>query len=154
ADKHDDVGVANQGANNNPGGLSALTSNMQGALGNANNVALSGGPAALTAGDFDKDGKLDIAMVSNGQGKPGMGAVFIGRGDGNFQVPATFAVGASPSDVQAADFNNDGVLDLVVANGGDFSGPALVALHLGGAMGQFAAGKSIQNGPGTTAVVV
>ena len=155
ADKRDDVLVANGGNGMaNSGGLGALTANMQGALGPSVDQALAGGPAAVVAGDFDRDGKLDAVVVANGQGKPGIGAVFIGKGDGTFGGPATFVVGASPSDVQAGDFNGDGILDLVVANGGDFSGPPLVALHLGGANAQFAAGKQVQTGPGTTAVLV
>jgi hypothetical protein len=74
-----------------------------------------GGPIA--AGDFDRDGKQDVAMAG-GSTADGTGAVaiFRGRGDGTFQPPVLYPAGATnPTAVVAADFNGDGALDLIVS---------------------------------------
>jgi hypothetical protein len=59
--------------------------------------------------------------------------VLLGNGDGTFQAPATFAVGSQPYAIIAADFDNDGDIDLAVANYGDGS----VTLLLGDGDGTF-----------------
>lgn len=59
--------------------------------------------------------------------------ILLGNGDGTFGPPATFVVGNSPEAILAADFNNDGKLDLVVANCAD----ATVTLLLGNGDGTF-----------------
>jgi len=57
----------------------------------------------------------------------------LGKGDGTFGAPATFSVGNTPIAMLAADFNNDGKLDLAVANYGD----GTVTLLLGTGDGTF-----------------
>lgn len=151
-DKRSDVVASNRGAGNNAGSVSVLLANAQGVLGMATSTNLSGGPAVVLGGDLNRDGKADVMVIENGQGKPGSADVLAGKGDGTLLAPVAFAVGSSPSDALLADWNLDNVLDVAVANGGDFSGPSLCALHLGGANATFAAGKSVQAGPGTTAV--
>lgn len=65
-------------------------------------------PTALAPGDFNNDGRPDLA-VGNDDGKI---AILIGDGAGGFAEPATYAVPDSPRALAAADFNNDGLLDL------------------------------------------
>ena len=68
--------------------------------------------SALVQGDFNNDGKLDIAVLNGGSNTV---AVLTGNGDGTFNQPlvsAPFDIGEA---VAAGDFNNDGNLDLVVA---------------------------------------
>jgi hypothetical protein len=63
-----------------------------------------------TVGDFDRDGKLDLAGISFGRV-----GVLRGNGDGTFQPAQSFPAGSSPHALSAADVNDDGVLDLVMA---------------------------------------
>ena len=85
-----------------------------GAFGAPLTVPIAGGqPTAVTLGDYDLDGNLDVALtraVANDV------MVFSGNGDGTFQVPVTFPVGASPSDIITADWNDDNLPDLATAN--------------------------------------
>ena len=80
-------------------------------------------PTAVVVGDFNQDGKQDLAVLSaSGPGSIGSVNVYLGNGDGTFQTPRNFPVastGPSASRLLAtADFNNDGVADLVATNAG------------------------------------
>jgi hypothetical protein len=64
----------------------------------------------LIAGDFNGDGKPDIAVMVNG----GI-AIFLGKGDGTFARPGKFyQLGCGAYGGAAADFNGDGILDLAL----------------------------------------
>lgn len=82
----------------------------------------AGGPFtySLTIGDFNRDGKLDVAVADcspytgSDCGKVG---VLIGRGDGTFKPVVLYKSGGVGTwSVTTADLNEDGVLDLVVGN--------------------------------------
>ena len=45
-------------------------------------------------------------------------AILLGNGDGSFQAPSYYAVGAAPWNVVVGDINQDGFLDLAVASDG------------------------------------
>jgi hypothetical protein len=100
----------------------------------------------LTWGDFNNDGKVDIAVVLSGTNQV---AVYLGNGDGTFQQPVatnielpsgiTFGgLGPQPT-IVAADFNHDGKLDLVAAafNGNNNGGNWAVYLLDGDGTGGF-----------------
>lgn len=71
-------------------------------------------PNAAAVGDFNKDGRLDlaVALASGGNNV----AVLLGNGDGTFQPPLTVAAGGNPQSLVALDYDNDNNLDLAVAN--------------------------------------
>jgi FG-GAP-like repeat/Bacterial Ig-like domain (group 3) len=76
-------------------------------------------PAAIAVGDFNGDGKLDMAVAD---AKGNSVTILLGNGNGTFTrdssaIPGTVAL-STPISVVAADFNDDGNLDLAVLNRG------------------------------------
>jgi hypothetical protein len=80
---------------------------------------------AIVAGDFNGDGKPDIATA----GFDGSLSVFLGDGKGRLGQRQVFAIGGQGVAIAAGDFNGDGVLDL--ATGNDASGSVSVLAGLG-----------------------
>jgi hypothetical protein len=71
-------------------------------------------PYGIAVGDFNHDGKADVAITTC---CPAGGVlILLGNGDGTFRSPVTYGVGVGPNNVVAADLNHEGNLDLVVAN--------------------------------------
>ena len=66
--------------------------------------------SSLAAGDFNGDGKLDLA--TNGSSAI---SILFGNGDGTFQAHADYPIGAG-GNVVTADFNGDGRLDFANTN--------------------------------------
>jgi hypothetical protein len=135
-----DLAVANWGGPS----VSILLGNGAGGFAAAADIALAGqlNPSALAVGDFNGDGKPDLA-VSMTYGfsniTPGYVAVLIGDGSGGFGAPANFAVGGTPASVATGDFNGDGKLDLAVAN----SLVGTLSVLLGDGAGAFAAAPDV-----------
>jgi hypothetical protein len=64
-------------------------------------------------GDFDRDGKLDLAVAD---GEAAALSILLGSGDGTFRAAESYATGTYPEAVIVRDFNGDGKLDLATAN--------------------------------------
>jgi hypothetical protein len=75
--------------------------------------ALANEPIALTTGDFNKDGDLDLAATEYSGNSV---AILLGQGNGTFAAPVPYSVDNNPTSIVAADFNGDGNLDLAVAD--------------------------------------
>src|SRR5690242_2056046 len=101
-------------ANSSSADVSVLVSGGSGGLTLTGPPVETGGDHAgpLAAGDFNGDGKLDVA-VGNGSGQV---SVLLGDGAGGLTRAAGSPFGLSPAAIGAGDFNGDGKLDVAVAN--------------------------------------
>ena len=100
---------------------------------NRADVSLGTYPGGVAVGDFNRDGRLDVAVADGTEQNV---TILLGQPNGTFLKGQTFTV-ASAGTVVAGDFNGDGKLDLAVTNWGEFS----VSIFLGDGTGKF--GKAL-----------
>ena len=110
---------------------------------------LGSGSYFATAGDFNRDGIPDLAVVNSNSNNV---SVLLGNGDGTFQPQVLYAVGATPSAIAAGDFNGDGLLDLAVVNSGANSDNVSVLLGNGDGTFQSQVIYQVSNSPSAVAV--
>jgi FG-GAP-like repeat/Putative Ig domain/Abnormal spindle-like microcephaly-assoc'd, ASPM-SPD-2-Hydin len=116
ADGMPDIAVLNQSKNTVGILLNNTTAGISGGLSFATMVPYPTGlsfPAGFTVGDFNGDGKPDIAVVSSNAI-----AVLLNQGGGVFPTtpptPIALPASSSASAIATGDFNGDGFLDLAV----------------------------------------
>ena len=102
-------------------------------------------PAAIVSGDFNNDGRCDLAVADYFSGDV---TILLGNGDGTFRNAGTVAAGRRPDAITTADFNNDGRSDLAVA---DAAG--VVMILLGDGQGAFQAAGTVAVGQDPDALV-
>ncbi|BAQ64645.1 S-layer family protein [Geminocystis sp. NIES-3709] len=138
-------------ANANSANTSILLGLGNGGFSTPTTLAVSFQPRSLTVGDFNEDGKLDLA-VANQSGPDGLSSVSIrlGNGSGGFSTGTTLAVGTTPFSITVGDFNEDGNVDLAVANQGSND----VSILLGDGTGGFSTGTTLAVGSAPTSVTV
>ena len=148
-----DLVVADAGAYPTNGGVSVLLGNGDGTFQAAVNYSAGRSPRSLATGDFNGDGKLDLAVVSHDNYSAPI-LVLLGNGDGSFQSPVAYGAGPYTYSVAVGDFNADGKPDLAVANFGigDWVVFSSVSVLLGKGDGTF--GHAVGYGPGGTSVAV
>ena len=73
--------------------MSVLLGNGDGTFQNQVTYAVGSYPVALVAGDFNGDGRTDLAVANYGDNDV---SVLLGNGDGTFQPQVTYAVGSEP----------------------------------------------------------
>jgi hypothetical protein len=110
--------------------VSVLLANSDGTFRSHVDYAAGSFPYSVVVGDFNADGKKDIAVASVGDNSV---SILLGNGDGTFRSRVAYATGSVPVFVAAGDVNGDGKLDLATAN----SGNNTVSVLLGNGDGTF-----------------
>jgi hypothetical protein len=120
-------------------GFSANTSYTAGAVTPATAVA-----------DFNGDGFPDLVVASGDGAGNGTVQILLNNGDGTFQDAVAYPAGSEPAAIAAADFDGDGVPDIVTA------APASNALNvlLSNSAGVPSGLVPVPTGPGPQSVVV
>jgi hypothetical protein len=96
-------------------------------------------PSAIVVGDFNRDGKADLAIANSGDNNV---TILLGDGKGNFTPNASPPTGTTPAAIALGDFNGDGIVDLAVAN----SGANTLTVLLGKGNGTFTVGPALRTG--------
>ena len=134
-----DLAVANQFSSS----VSILLGNGDGTFAAApgSPITVGSGPSWVAAGDFNEDGRPDLAVTNQGSGNV---SILLGNGAGGFTAAPPVAAGTGPTPVVARDLNGDGHLDLAVGNIGTFrdAGADTVSILLGNGDGTFRAAAS------------
>lgn len=103
-----------------------LLGQPDGGLQAAGSLPLGGNPTCATAGDFDGDGALDVALGrSGGIVIPVSSTAFVrGNGDGSFASTEVVVSNVAGSELSAAagDLDDDGRQDVIVLGGGATTG--------------------------------
>ena len=118
-DGRDDVVVVNQAthsftvlAADGAGGLAkaalALTTST------SDGLKINGRPGAIVAGDFNRDGHLDLAVLMEDTGELW---IYSGNGDGTFRHTFSIPVGDEATGLSVVPGSGNGLLNLVVGNG-------------------------------------
>ena len=102
----------------------------------AQSYAVGTTPTAVAVGDFNGDGKLDVAVANNGSSNV---SILLGHGDGTFQPAVNLDAGvAAPNDIAVADFDGDGKLDVAIfLSPNTASTPGAVSILFGNGDGTF-----------------
>jgi hypothetical protein len=142
-DHNADLAVALAGdiSNGQTGGVSILLGNGDGTFQAARNLSTDAIPNSLALGDFDGDGRPDLAVAQGGPVE--CVTVLLGNGDGTFQPSVDYIMEFNANSVAVGDFNGDHNPDIVVATGSDFFRRG------GGFMSLGAVSVLIGNGDGT-----
>jgi hypothetical protein len=129
-DGNQDMAAGFNGSNK----VSVYLGNGTGGFGPVNQFGLMAGATGATSiskGDFNKDGRTDLAVPHYNTNSV---SILLGDGTGGFNSAMGFAVGSSPSYIAVSDFNMDGKPDLAISNHGSNS----VSIWLGDGTGGFA----------------
>jgi FG-GAP-like repeat/Cep192 domain 4 len=142
-----DLAVANYASNT----ISILLGNGNGTFRPGSNAKTTEGPIAVAATDLNGDGMLDLIVATPGYSRTEDDVtVLIGNGDGTFKTAVNYPVSGTPAALAVGDFNDDGDLDVAVANQ---TSDALTIL-LGNGDGTFQAASDQQAAGALDAVVL
>jgi hypothetical protein len=117
----------------------------------ATDVATGAGPLGLIVGDFNGDGKPDLAVINNHGTTSANVGILLNTGSA-FSPVVNYPLSVLATEITAADVNGDKKLDLVVPLYGTNAAPgSAVAILLGNGNGTFQAEKDVKliNGANT-----
>ena len=129
---HSDLLVANGHADT----ISVMLNQGDGKFGERLDIVVGREPEVLALGDFNNDGRLDVAVSRFAPSDTGI-VVLLGDGAGDFRQASSFAIPNHTKGVAVGDFNRDGYLDLAVGM------RDRVAIFLGKGDGTFRKGAEI-----------
>jgi len=158
--KPDLIVAFNSSDQTQPGGIAVLLGEGDGTFQTPVNITLAGplvqqstgsaASAALTLGDLNGDGKLDVVTAIQG-GLRNQVAVLLGNGNGSFQAPLLATTNTSPPMIAIADMNGDGKPDLVL---GDCCGLSEASEMFGNGNGTFQAEVQFPSGPSPAGIAI
>jgi len=121
-------------SNYNSKDVRILLGNGDGHFTTAFTYSLTGNASEIARGDFNNDGHQDLAVSVYNDYPNEHISVYFGNGDGSFKAGPEIPVN-EPQGIVAADFNNDGDLDLAVVS--PFVRQDKLVVALGDGMGNF-----------------
>ncbi len=147
-----DLAVANECSDETctQAGVAILLGNGDGTLQSPTTVYGTGEPSSLeiVTGDFNGDGKFDVAAMN--QDQPPSISIMLGNGDGTLQSPVVTDTSSGVSSnfsMAAADFNGDGKTDLALLSQSTDQTTGLIRIYLstsGGMLSQ--SGSALASG--------
>jgi hypothetical protein len=148
-----DLAIANYWGNN----VTVLLGHGDGTFSEAGNspIAVGSYPTGIVAGDFNNDGKQDLAVANSEYTSTNSSdvQVLLGAGDGTFtSTSANLPTGNNPRSIALGDFNRDGKVDLAVSNDGDDSVTFLLGANNGTFSEASASPVRVGNFPDSSAV--
>ncbi len=103
-------------ANSSTINASVLYGDGQGRFSVPSNLALGNTPESIALGDLDADGDLDFVFVDSfGYGSDTL-SILLNNGNGTFDSRTNYALNNRVQSIAVAEVNNDGKLDLMIAN--------------------------------------
>ncbi|CAF1619070.1 unnamed protein product [Rotaria sp. Silwood1] len=135
-----DIAVANSGTNN----IGIFLRYDNGSFANQITYSTDSSPWSIAIGDFNNDVILDIVVANRDSDNVG---VFLGYSNGSFSGQKMFTTGfnSQPNMIAVGDFNNDTLLDIIVANYGTNN----IGVLLGYGNGSFANVKLFRSSYGS-----
>lgn len=138
-DGHLDLVVIMSGSDGGDSGISVLLGDGTGGFDDHDVATTAYQTRGVATGDFDGDGALDLALTATltADGRPSRDVhILLGDGAGGFHEHSTVqALQDAPHAVTVGDFNEDGILDLVIGT------TRTTSFHAGVADARFGAGQ-------------
>ena len=142
-----DLAITNYSYSGSTGTVTILLGNGDGSFTAAPTLSTTTLPYSIVLGDFNNDGRQDLAVGANGGAAVN---VFLGNGDGTFTAAPNALTTSYAMSLAVADVNGDGKLDLIVADANTYKLTTL----LGNGDGTFTTGATMTASAQPESVIV